>query len=73
LRRKRIWSRTPARLAIIDDQNNVPAAGADVAREAEALAVNSCRNFLKAQGHLVVMSVPLTAASAKSNHVPVAT
>jgi hypothetical protein len=55
----------PARLAIIDDQNNVLAAGADVAHEAEAVAVNSYRNFLKAEGHLVVMSVPLIEDSAK--------
>ena len=51
----------PARLAIIDDNDKVLAAGKDVAREARAVAVNSYRNFLKAEGHLVVMSVPLDA------------
>lgn len=44
----------PARLAIIDDDGNILAAGDDVAREAEAVAVNSYRNFLKGQGHLRV-------------------
>jgi hypothetical protein len=54
-----------ARLAIIDDNDNVLAAGADVAIEAEAVAVNSYRNFLKAEGHLVVMSAPLTEDSTR--------
>lgn len=44
----------PARLAIIDDDGNILAAGADVAREAEAVALNNYRNFLKGQGHLRV-------------------
>jgi ParB/RepB/Spo0J family partition protein len=35
------------------------AAGADVAREAEAVAVNCYRSVLKGQGHLRVMSAPL--------------
>ena len=44
----------PARLAIIDNDGNILAAGADVAREAEAVALNNYRNFLKGQGHLRV-------------------
>lgn len=51
----------PARLAIIDDDGNVLAAGADVAREAEAVALNCYRNFLKGNGHLrVYKGVPPT-------------
>lgn len=44
----------PARLAIIDEAGNILAAGDDVSREAEAVAVNCYRNFLKGQGHLRV-------------------
>lgn len=44
----------PARLAIIDDDGNVLAAGDAVAREAEAVALNCYRNFLKGNGHLRV-------------------
>lgn len=49
----------PARLAIIDDAGQVVAAGDEVAREAEAVAVNSYRNFLKGQGFLRVLSKPI--------------
>lgn len=49
----------PARLAIIDDNGQVLAAGADVAKEAEAVSVNSYRNFLKGQGFLRVLSKPI--------------
>lgn len=49
----------PARLAIIDDNGQVLAAGSDVAKEAEAVSVNSYRNFLKGQGFLRVLSKPL--------------
>lgn len=44
----------PARLAIIDEDGKVLAAGPDVAREAEAVAINCYRNFLKGNGHLRV-------------------
>ena len=44
----------PARLAVVTEDGQVIAAGAEVAREAEAVALNSYRNFLKGQGHLVV-------------------
>lgn len=49
----------PARLAIIDDNGQVLAAGTDVAKEAEAVSVNSYRNFLKGQGFLRVLSKPI--------------
>lgn len=44
----------PARLAILTDDGHVIAAGDQVAREAEAVALNCYRNFLKGQGHLRV-------------------
>lgn len=44
----------PAQLAIIDGAGNILAAGLEVAREAEAVALNNYRNFLKGQGHLRV-------------------
>lgn len=44
----------PARLAVIDDQGHVIAAGPVVAREAEAVAINSYREFLKGAGYLRV-------------------
>lgn len=49
----------PARLAILTDDGQVIAAGDQVAKEAEAVALNSYRNFLKGQGHLRVLSEPL--------------
>jgi hypothetical protein len=42
----------PARLAIIDEQGRVVAAGDQVAEEVEAVAINSYRAFLRGQGHL---------------------
>jgi len=47
-------------LAIVSEDGKVLASGAQVAKEAEAVAVNSYRNFLKGQGHLRVLSNPLT-------------
>lgn len=41
-----------ARFAILDEHGNVVAAGAEVAREAEAVALNNYRNTLKGQGFL---------------------
>ena len=49
----------PARLAIVTDDGTVVAAGDQVAREAEATAVNCYRNFLQGQGHLRVRSRPI--------------
>lgn len=53
-----------ARLAIITDDGKVYAAGDVVAREAQAVAVNAYRAFLKAQGHLRVWSRPIDAKAA---------
>lgn len=50
----------PGRLAIVDEAGNVITASPMVAREAEAVALNSYRNFLQAKGHLRVHSKPLT-------------
>jgi hypothetical protein len=44
----------PARLAILSEDGRVIASGDDVAREAEAVALNCYRNFLQGQGHLRV-------------------
>ena len=51
----------PGRLAIVTDDGEIIAAGKDVAREAEAVAVNCYRNVLKAQGWLRVLSNPIAA------------
>lgn len=49
----------PARLAVILDDDTIFASGADVALEAEAVAVNSYWNFLQGEGHVRVVSNPL--------------
>lgn len=49
----------PGRLAIVLDDGTVVSAGDDVAREAEAVAVNCYRNMLQGKGFLRVLSVPL--------------
>lgn len=49
----------PARLAIITDDGRIIAAGVDVAKEAEAVAVNCYRGFLKGKGFLRVLSKPI--------------
>lgn len=49
----------PGRLAIVADDGAVIAVGDAVAREAEAVAINSYRNVLKGQGFLRVISAPL--------------
>lgn len=55
----------PAQLAIVDDQGRVVAAGQVVAREAEAVALNCYRQFLKGQGYLrVAQRVDLQQAAA---------
>lgn len=48
-----------ARLAIVLDDGTVVTAGDAVAREAEAVAVNSYRNMLQGQGFLRVISKPI--------------
>lgn len=50
----------PARLAIIGDDGEVLAAGAEVAREAEAVALNNYRNTLKGQGYLRTLGKPIS-------------
>jgi hypothetical protein len=55
----------PARLAIVLDDGTVISAGADVAREAEAVAVNCYRNMLQGKGFLRVLSVPLASSAPK--------
>lgn len=47
-------------LAIVTEDGKILAHGSRVAQEAEAVAINSYRNFLKGQGHLRVLSNPLT-------------
>lgn len=49
----------PARLAVIAEDGTVVASGDAVAREAEAVAVNSYRNLLQGHGYLRVLSNPL--------------
>jgi len=49
----------PARLAVVTDDGKVIAVGADVAREARAVAVNCYRQFLKGKGFLRVLSKPI--------------
>jgi hypothetical protein len=52
----------PARLAVVTEDGAVVVAGHQVAREAEAVAVNSYRQLLQGQGHLRVLSRPVTGA-----------
>lgn len=56
----------PGRLAIITDDGKIIAVGKDVAREAEAVAINCYRNFLKAQGWLRVLSNPIAATATQN-------
>lgn len=49
----------PAMLAIVSQDGQILASGAQVAIEAEAVAVNNYRNFLKGKGHLRILSNPL--------------
>jgi len=52
----------PARLAVVTDEGHVIAIGDQVAKEAEAVALNSYRNFLAGKGHLRVHSRPINDA-----------
>jgi hypothetical protein len=47
----------PARLAVIDDDGNVVAAGPQVAKEVQSVVINCYRNFWKGKGFLRVNSV----------------
>lgn len=49
-----------AKLAIVTDDGEVIAAGEQVAREAEAVAVNSYRQMLQGKGFLRVLSKPIS-------------
>jgi hypothetical protein len=51
----------PARLAVVTEDGQVVAAGADVAREARAVAVNCYRAVMQGKGHLRVMGAPVGA------------
>ena len=53
----------PAQMAIITADGTVVAMGATVAKEAEAVAINSYRNMLQGQGYLRVLSKPITPAN----------
>lgn len=56
----------PGRLAVVDDQGRIVAAGADVEREARAVAVNSYRQMWMGQGHLRVLSKPIAPGESAS-------
>ncbi len=58
----------PARLAILTDDGEVVAAGDQVAREAEAVALNCYSNFLKGQGFLRVNSEPIIGGAHDGHH-----
>lgn len=47
------------RLAIVDDNGHILAAGEAVAREVEAVVINCYRNTLRGQGFLRVHSQPI--------------
>jgi len=49
----------PAQLAVVDDRGQVVAIGAQVAREAEATAINAYREFLQCHGWLRTYSAPI--------------
>lgn len=51
----------PARLAIVDEVGHVLAAGDDVAREAEAVALNNFRNTMMGKGYLRTLGKPIAA------------
>ncbi|OQS35907.1 hypothetical protein [Chromobacterium haemolyticum] len=47
-----------ARLAIVDEHNNIIESGEQVAREAWNVSIASYKNFLKGEGHLKVHTTP---------------
>ena len=49
----------PARLAVVSDDGKVIASGLAVAREAEAVAVNSYKHTMAGKGYLRVLSKPI--------------
>ena len=52
----------PVRLAVVDDDGTVLAVGAGVAQAAEASSVEAYRLLLRAQGHLLAVSGPVSGA-----------
>jgi hypothetical protein len=48
-----------ARLAVIDDEGHILASGDQVAREAEAVAINAYRGFLEGEMRLEFRSKPI--------------
>lgn len=52
----------PARLAIVDEGGQVLAAGEDVAREAEAVALNNFRATMIGRGYLRTFSKPISSS-----------
>lgn len=54
----------PARLAIVTDDGQIYAAGREVAKEAMAVSVNIYREMWKGQGHLRVLSKPISSGGA---------
>jgi hypothetical protein len=48
-----------AQFAIVGENGTIIAVGEQVAREAQAVAINSYRNFLQGNGHLRVRSAPI--------------
>lgn len=48
----------PARFALLDEDGNVIASGADIARAAYAASVNAYRQYLMGQGHMQVLTSP---------------
>ena len=51
----------PGRLAIVTDDGHIIAAGQDVAREAEAVALNNFRNTMMGKGYLRTLGKPIAA------------
>ncbi len=49
----------PARLAIVDERGQVLAAGAEVTREAEAVALNNYRNAMMGKGYPRTFGKPI--------------
>lgn len=49
----------PGKLAILTEDGKVIAAGNEVAKEAQAVAVNCYRNFLQGKGFLRILSKPI--------------
>lgn len=53
----------PARLAVVNEAGEVIAAGNQVAREAESVAVNNYRQFLQGKGYLRVVGKQIEASN----------